>query len=310
MKPYKHADDQSLKVNLLRGERGTLKAEHSVYNKHFTSSSEPGPGAGLTALFSSGATDMIEGALQWRLWYLMGSGEMRRRYARSRLGQIWIILTSAITTSTIGLVWSYLWSQPVREILPYIAVGLVVWQFISAILIESTTLLPTNIRYFHNQHMPASTIVFALAFRHTATFFMNLIFPLILSLGLGLRPSSSAFFAIPGVLLTLVWCLWMSLMLSILCTRYRDIIQVVNNLVQVAIFLTPVLWMPELLSTRSQDLVPWNPFAVFVAIVRDPLLGRDVSWAYWESAIIFSLGGFCASLPLLGRGRRHIVYWI
>jgi ABC-type polysaccharide/polyol phosphate export permease len=253
---------------------------------------------------------MVEGAQQWRLWYLIGSGEMRRRYVRSRLGQLWIILSSTIAVSTIGLVWSYLWAQPVRETLPYIAVGLVVWQFISALLIESTTLLPANIRYFHNQYMPTSTIVFALAFRHSATFLMNLIFPLLLSLGLGLRPSSSAFFAIPGMLLTLIWCLWTSWMLSILCTRYRDIIQVVNNLIQVAIFLTPVLWMPELLSTRAQDLLPWNPFAVFVAIVRDPLLGRHVSWAYWLSAVIFSLGGFCASLPLLGRSRRHIVYWI
>jgi ABC-type polysaccharide/polyol phosphate export permease len=281
-----------------------------VDNKHFTSSSEPSSGTGLIALFGSGATDMIEGALQWRLWYLIGSSEMRRRYARSKLGQFWIILTSAITVSTIGLVWSYLWTQPVRETLPYIAVGLVVWQLISAILIESTTLLPANIRYFHNQYMPTSTVVFALAFRHIATFFMNLIFPLLLSIGLGLRPSSSALLAIPGVLLTLIWCLWMSLMLSILCTRYRDIIQVVNNLIQVAIFLTPVLWMPELLSTRAQDLLPLNPFAVFVAIVRDPLLGRDISWAYWGSAMIFSLGGLCASVPLLGRGRRHIVYWI
>jgi ABC-type polysaccharide/polyol phosphate export permease len=283
---------------------------YSVDSKLFTSSSEPGSRLGLTALFSSGATDMIEGAQQWRLWYLIGSSEMRRRYARSRLGQLWIILSSTIAVSSIGLVWSYLWAQPVREILPYIAVGLVVWQFISAILIESTTLLPANIRYFHNQYLPTSTIVFALAFRHSATFLLNLIFPLLLSLALGLRPSSSAFFAIPGVVLTLIWCLWMSSMLSILCTRYRDIIQVVNNLVQVAIFLTPVLWMPELLSTRSQDLLPWNPFAVFVAIVRDPLLGRHVSGAYWLSAVIFSLGGFCASLPLLGRGRRHIVYWI
>jgi ABC-type polysaccharide/polyol phosphate export permease len=268
------------------------------------------PKAGLLAHFRSGTADILEGALQWRLWYLIGSSEMRRRYARSKLGQFWIILTSAITISTIGLVWSYLWAQPVSEILPYIAVGMVVWQLISTILIESTTLLPANSRYFHNQYTPTSTIVFALVFRHTANFFMNLIFPLILSAGLGLRPSSSAFLAIPGVLLTLVWCLWMSLLLSILCTRYRDIIQVMNNVIQVAIFLTPVLWMPELLSTRFQELLPLNPFAVFVAIIRDPLLGRDVSWAYWESAVLFSLGGFCASLPLLGRGRRHIVYWI
>jgi ABC-type polysaccharide/polyol phosphate export permease len=281
-----------------------------VYRQVFPLSSEAGSPTGLRALSKSGTADLVEGVRQWRLWYLMGSGEMRRRYARSRLGQIWIVLTSAIAISTIGVVWSYLWSQPVGETLPYVAVGLVVWQLIAAVLTEATTLLPANSRYFHNQCMPVSTIVFALAFRHTATFFMSLIFPLILAAGLGLRPSSSAFLAIPGVLLTLVWCLWMSLLLSILCARYRDIIQVVNNAIQVAIFITPVLWMPELLPASVRDLLPWNPFAVFVAIVRDPLLGRDVSWAYWGSAALFSLGGFLASLPLLGRGRRHIVYWI
>jgi len=281
-----------------------------VDSQQVPSSSATSSAVGLRALFRSGAADIVDGVRQWRLWYLIGSGEMRRRYARSRLGQIWIVLTSAVAVSTIGFVWSYLWAQPVGETLPYIAVGLVVWQLISAVLIESTTLLPANSRYFHNQCMPVSTIVFALVFRHIVTFFMNLIFPLILSAALGLRPSSSAFLAVPGVLLTLVWCFWMSLMLSILCTRYRDIIQVVNNVIQVAIFITPVLWMSELLPARAQELLPWNPFAVFVAIVRDPLLGHDVSWAYWESAIIFSLGGFCASLPLLGRGRRHVVYWI
>ncbi|MDP1583802.1 MAG: ABC transporter permease [Bradyrhizobium sp.] len=281
-----------------------------MYRQRFPSLSETGSEAGLRAHFRSGTAEIVDGALQWRLWYLIGSSEMRRRYARSRLGQIWIMLTSAIAVSTIGFVWSYLWAQPVGEVLPYIAVGLVVWQLIAAILIESTTLLPANSRYFHNQCMPVSTVVFALAFRHTATFFMNLIFPLILAASLGLRPSSSAFLAIPGVLLTLIWCLWTSLILSILCTRYRDIVQVVSNVIQVAIFITPVLWMPEILPARAQDWLPWNPFAVFVAIVRDPLLGREVPLAYWGSAVIFSLGGFCASLPFLGRGSRRIVYWI
>jgi homopolymeric O-antigen transport system permease protein len=282
----------------------------SVERRNFPLSPQAGSTTGLRALSESGATDLIEGVRQWRLWYLMGSSEMRRRYARSRLGQLWIVLTSAIAVSTIGFVWSYLWAQPVSETLPYIAVGLVVWQFISAILIESANLLPANSRYFHNQCMPVSTIVFALAFRHIMTFSMSLIFPLILAASLGIRPSGSTFLAIPGLLLTLVWCLWMSLILSILCARYRDIIQVVNNVIQVAIFITPVLWVPELLPANARDLLPWNPFAVFVAIVRDPLLGRDVSLAYWVSAAIFSLGGFLGSLPLLGRGLRNIVYWI
>ena len=140
-------------------------------SEHFTASTVPGFPTGLIALFRSGIADIFEGHAQWRLWYLIGSSEMRRRYARSKLGQLWIMLTSAIAISTIGFVWSYLWAQPVREILPYVAIGLVVWQLISGLLVEATTLLPANSRYFHNQYMPASTIVFALAFRHSRDLF-------------------------------------------------------------------------------------------------------------------------------------------
>ena len=55
---------------------------------------------------AAGACDIAEGLRNWRIWHLMGTSELRRRYARSRLGQFWLTLSTAITVVTLGAVWS------------------------------------------------------------------------------------------------------------------------------------------------------------------------------------------------------------
>jgi len=258
----------------------------------------------------AGLRDILDGGHQWRLWYLMGSADMRRRYARSKLGQFWIMLSSAIMISGIGLVWSYLWQQPVQDMLPFVAIGLVTWQLLSGVLSEATTVLPANSHYFLNQYTAASTVLLSMLYRHGATLLLNLIFPIALSSALGVTFSPDVLFALPGVLLLLVACFWMSFVIAILCTRFRDVVQIVSGFLQVALFVTPVLWKPEMLPQELQWYLAWNPLAVLISVVRDPLLGRAVPLDDWLFAIGISLGGLLLALPIIGRFRRRLVYWL
>jgi len=257
-----------------------------------------------------GVRDNVDGGRQWRLWYLMGSAEMRRRYARSKLGQLWIMLSSAILISGIGLVWSYLWRQPVQDMLPFVAVGLVSWHLLSGVLNDATTVLPANSHYFLNQYTAASTVVLSMLYRHGATFLLNLIFPIALSGALGVTFSMGVLLALPGLLLLLVACFWMSFVIAIVCTRFRDIVQIVAGVLQVALFVTPVLWKPEMMPREALQYLAWNPLGVLVSVVRDPLLGRAVPLHDWLFAIGISLGGLVLALPIIGRFRRRLVYWL
>lgn len=275
-----------------------------------TSVEAPAARSALLALARVGARDIGDGARQWRLWYLMGSSDMRRRYARSRLGQLWIMLSSAITISTMGLVWSYLWHQPVHEMLPFVAVSMITWQFIAGVLTEATTVLPANGHYFLNQYMAASTSIFALLYRNGVTFLLNILFPLALALIFGTPITTGIVLALPGLVLLAIACTWVGFVIAILCARFRDIIQIVSSVLQVAIFVTPVLWKPELLRQQAQALLIWNPLAVLVSIVRDPLLGRPVPLAYWGAAMLVSVGGLVLALPFIGRFRRRLIYWL
>ncbi|MBV8827827.1 MAG: ABC transporter permease [Hyphomicrobiales bacterium] len=257
-----------------------------------------------------GWQDLIDGARQWRLCHLLATADMRRRFARSKLGQIWIMLSSAIYISAIGVVWSQLWHQPPREILPYVAVGMMAWQLISSIINESTTALQTSSNYFLNQYTSTSAIVYAVIYRNTFIFVLNMVFPLLICIALGVQFTAYALLSILGAVLLIITCIWMAFVVAILCARFRDIVQIVSSVIQIVFFLTPILWKPELLPPESRVIVDWNPFAVLISIVRDPLLGRPVPLKFWLASCLLAFGGLLVTLPFFGRYRRRVVYWL
>ncbi len=69
------------------------------------------------------------------------------------------------------------------------------------------------------------------------------------------------------------------LLLGTFCARFRDIGPIVASIMQIAFFLTPVIWQPEQLGEHAVYL-PLNPFFTLIEIVRAPLLGTTPSEAH------------------------------
>ena len=104
-----------------------------------SATSTPASSSNRRSLFVPGIADLVKGIDNWRLSHLMGLGEIRRRYTRSRIGQFWLTISTGIMVATLGLVWSMLWKMPIADLLPFIAISLIVWTLISGTLGEATT---------------------------------------------------------------------------------------------------------------------------------------------------------------------------
>ena len=78
---------------------------------------------------------------------------------------------------------------------------------------------------------------------------------------------------------------------------------------QIAFFLTPVLWQPEQLGGRAAYL-PFNPFYGLIEIVRAPLLGHSPGGVIWLSALLYSLLLCGLSWLLFVRARGRVAFWI
>jgi len=257
-----------------------------------------------------GIADLVRGVDNWRLSHLMGLGEIRRRYARSRIGQFWLTISTGLMVATLGLVWSTLWKQPVADLLPFVAVSLIVWTIISGTLGEAATVFVSTGPIFQNQGMSFSTAIYALVYRHLVIFLHNLPIIVIAIVFFSVPVGGICLVALAGFGLLVVALVWNSYLVAIACVRFRDLTQVVQNGLTIAFFITPVLWKPDQIPADQHYLLSLNPFAALLAVVREPLLGQFPTINDWAAAAIFSIGGFAVALPVIGYCQRRIIYWI
>lgn len=264
----------------------------------------------LVSRIAAGASEFREAIQNWRVWHLMGSSEIRKRFARSRLGHMWVVLTTATTFSAMAVVWAVLWRVPLAQMLPYVAWSFVAWFYISGTIQESTECISANKGYLINQYMPPTNIILSVVYKNGIIFAMNTIIPIAISLWFGIIPGPSVLFVIFGIIIAVIFATSSAVIISIVCTRFRDLVQIILAVMQIMFYLTPILWKPEQIPQGTQWLVFANPLASILSLVRDPLLGRPVASEAWIIAVTTTALMAIAALSLLGTYRRRLIYWL
>ena len=120
-----------------------------------------------------------------------------------------------------------------------------------------------------------------------------------------------ALLSVIGLGLLVTNLVWMMLILSVICTRFRDFTQIVQNAIQVLFYVTPIIWNKDLLTGRiGTELLDFNPFYHLLSIVRDPLLGNIPSTTNWLVSVIMAIVGWTIALVFFNRHYNKIPYWL
>ena len=293
----------SLHLLQVKGLRSVTTADNQGVNDATFSSSVKSAGTG-------GFEELVDGAYKWRVWHLLGVRELRHRYARSKLGQLWLTLSTAIMIGALGSVWSVLWQQPMREMMPFFGIGLIMWTYMSQVLTECTSVFISHSNLYRNQKMNFSMSVYSVIYKNTLMLAHSLIIVVVLILAFGVPINWYQLQLIPAFALTWITLVWLGYVIAMICVRYRDIIQVITNWLLVLFFITPVMWKAEFLPVKYHFIVDYNPLAQFLDLLRKPFLGEPVSFYTWVTTIAIALGGGIVALPLIGRYRRRVIFWM
>lgn len=246
----------------------------------------------------------------WHVWALLGISDIRLRYKRSRFGQFWITLSMAFFVGGIGVIYGGLFHQNVRDYIPYLAVNMTVWTLMQTSISESCNAFIEAAPYLRQEALPKSTFIMRVMVRNIVAFAHNiLIVPLVFVLFL-YPPSPVALLAIPGLMLVLIGIFAASICLALLCTRFRDMPQIVNNLLQLAFFVTPIMWHVEQLGRNAFYVEVFNPFAAFLRVVSEPLLGHVPAPQTYASVFIALAVLILVAWPVFAKFRGRIVYWL
>lgn len=253
--------------------------------------------------------DIVAGFLAYEVWTSLAFHEIRQRFRRSVLGPFWLTLSMGILVGALGLVFSTLFGQEISKTLPYIAVGLIYWNLMTTCINEGTTVFIGNESYIRNVPIPLSVHFYRMMARNVIILAFNMAIYVVILVAFRVSPGWQIFLFIPGFALFLLNAAWMGLAAGILSTRYRDIPQVIVNIVQVTFFVTPVFWSPETLSHRPA-FVQLNPLYHLLELARAPLLGHGISVENWVFAIGFAAFGVAVTAYLYRRAYARIAYWV
>lgn len=259
--------------------------------------------------FSNALTDLKLGLARWELWVTIGLNEIRQRYRRSLIGPFWITLSMGVMIVGIGNLYARLWHQPAETYLPFLAAGLIFWNFISAMIQDGCQLFVSMGGVIRQVYAPISIYLFQMIWRNIIILAHNIIICVIVLPTFGLYPNWQTLEAIPGFLLILANCAWISLVLGMLCARFRDVPQIILNVMQILFFITPVIWTGDRLS-GFEALLQFNPLYHLLELVRTPLLGSSPPLVNWLVSIGMAAAGIPIAIALFGRYRARIAYWI
>jgi ABC-type polysaccharide/polyol phosphate export permease len=257
-----------------------------------------------------GIDNIRRGLAHWRVWHLLGINGLRRRYRRSRLGQSWVTLTTAILIGALGFTYSVLFRQPVATLLPWIGIGMIMWAYFSAIANECSGIFAAHGPYYLNQKMVLSVSIISVIYRNSIVLAHNMTIAIVLILLFGVPVNWNTLALVPGLVICWLMLLCTGYVLGMICTRFRDAAQIVENILQIAFFVTPIMWKPDFLPPEVRFIADYNPFALFISLLRNPLLGQPVALSSWTAALVFTTVGGFAALWIIGHYERRVIFWV
>lgn len=257
--------------------------------------------------------DFFEGLQLVPIWGMLGWQDIRQRYRRSVIGPFWLSISTAIMVGALGFVYSGLFNQDMSKYLPFIAVGLIVWGFISTVFNEATTVFVSSDGMLKQIRLPLTVHVCRMVWRNFIIFAHNAVIIVAVMMWAG-TPIKWELMFIPAALLIICFnSLNIGLLLGIFCTRFRDIVQLVASLTQLLFFVTPIMWSPAILSSRDIDrawVAEYNPAYHFIEIIRAPILGEPISMNSWTVVLSISAATWLLAMWTLTKFRHRVAYWL
>ena len=201
-----------------------------------------------------------------------------------------------------------LFHQDLHTYLPFLALSLVTWNAIGGLVGDACNTFTQAEGTIRAMRMPFFVHALRVVVRTAISFAHNL--PVIVGVFaiFSVWPGYVAAQSLLGFVLWTVDGFAACLLLGSLCARFRDIPPIVGSIMQIAFFISPIIWKPELV--QNGWWLPLNPFYTLLEVVRAPLLGERPGDMVWLSAVGYS-AVFCTLAWLVfARLRSRLAFWV
>jgi lipopolysaccharide transport system permease protein len=253
--------------------------------------------------------DLLDGLRLWRLATTLGWLDIRLRYRGSMLGPFWLTLSTAVMVGALGFLYSALFVMDLRTYLPFLTLSLVLWNCLAGLVGDACLCISDAEGIVRSVRLPFTIHAIRCLVRNGLVLGHNVIVVVAVFAIFSAWPGPLALLSIPALLLWVVDAVAAALLLGSVCARFRDVPPIVGSVVQIAFFVSAIIWKPEQIGGRPIWL-QGNPFFSIIEVVRAPILGDLPSHLTYASAVGWS-ALLCLSAGIVfARARGRLAFWV
>jgi len=264
----------------------------------------------------------LKGIWHYRdLLLLMVWRDFSAKYKQTILGPLWFILQPLLMTGVFTLIFGVvagLSTDGLPQVLFYLC-GQLGWNYFAQNFTSNSTTLVTNAGLFSKVYFPRLIVPLSALVSNLLAFLIQMVtfaaffiyFKYVLKTG-GFHLDWRLVFLPLLVVQTAAVSLGVSLLLSALTAKYRDLVHVTSLMIQIWMYATPVIYPLSTLLAKCpakwQWIIALNPMVVIVESFRLMLLGTGTVTPFFLSCSLgMTVAVLVAGLLLFGKVEKNFV---
>jgi lipopolysaccharide transport system permease protein len=227
------------------------------------------------------------------LLYFLAWRDVKVRYKHTAFGILWVVMQPALMAIIFTVFFGLIARVPSMGRVPYVLFaysGLVIWTFFSGAVTAGGQCLLANSHLITKIYFPRLLIPSAVVGGRLIDLLISLVLLAILMLRYRIAVTWSMLYLPLALVLIVLLALGVSMLTSALIVRYRDLGVALPVLIQLFMFISPIVYPVGLVPPAWQRVYALNPLVGIIEGFRSALFSRPINrWALAVSSAITTI---------------------
>ncbi len=206
------------------------------------------------------------------LIFALASKEIKLKYKSAVLGYAWSVLQPVLLMLIFTFIFTFIIKIEVDKFPVFLLCALLPWFFFSFSLSGSTPSIVENASLIKKAYFPAEVIPVSVVAANLVNFLISMVLLQVFIFFFRIYPTVYTLYLFPLIGLEFFFVLGLCYMVSALHALYRDVKYLVEIILLVWFYATPVFYPIEFIPEKYRFIFALNPLSEFVGLFRDIII--------------------------------------
>lgn len=226
-------------------------------------------------------------------------------------GFLWMILNPLLQMLVMGYIFQFFIPIKTSNYFEFLFPGLLAWNFFSYTIAKNTPMYVYERALIQKAKFPRETVVLAVVLSNLLHFFLALLLFVVFEAVFFRELHYFRWWLIPGIMVWLtVLTTGLSLLFSSLNVRWRDVNFLVQAVLPLWFYATPVVYSLELLPEWLAKWIYLNPMTAVMEMIRWATLRQPIEWPAVGWSLLVTVAVFAAGVTVFKKESPFFDDWI